>query len=101
MLYLSGSAGNAGNAETPGAWERNVPPGLHSFVQQERMAITMTIKKKRSVKKLILIILLCVIILLTAGWGLFCVSIYNENFNVRGDSYEPLMLRLEDFSGLE
>lgn len=61
----------------------------------------MAIKKKRSVKKLILIILLCVIILLTAGWGLFCVSIYNENFNVRGDSYEPLMLRLEDFSGLE
>ena len=61
----------------------------------------MVTKKKRSVKKLILIILLCVVILLTAGWGLFCVSIYNENFNVRGDSYEPLMLRLEDFSGLE
>ncbi len=56
--------------------------------------------KKRSKKKIILIILLCVILLSVGGWGMFCVNIYNENFNVRGDSYEPLMLRLEDFSGL-
>lgn len=52
-------------------------------------------------KKIILIILLCVLILAVGGWGLFCVKIYDENFNVRGDSYEPLMLRVEDFSGLE
>ena len=32
---------------------------------------------------------------------MFCVKIYDENFNVRGDSYEPLMLRLEDFDGLK
>ena len=57
-------------------------------------------KKKHSKLKRILIILLCVLLLLTGGWGIFCVSIYNENFNVRGDSYSPLMLRLEDFSGL-
>ena len=57
-------------------------------------------KKKRSKKKIVLIVLLCVIALLIAGWGLFCVKMYDENFNVRGDSYEPLMLRLEDFSGL-
>ena len=56
-------------------------------------------KKKHSKLKRILIILLCVLLLLIGGWGIFCVSIYNENFNVRGDSYPRLMLRLEDFSG--
>jgi pimeloyl-ACP methyl ester carboxylesterase len=34
------------------------------------------------------------------GWWAFCVKMYNDNFNVRGDSYEPLMLRVEDFDGL-
>lgn len=57
-------------------------------------------KKNKSRKKLILIILLCIIISAVIGWGVFCANIYNENFNVRGDSYKPLMLRLEDFSGL-
>ena len=57
-------------------------------------------KKKTSKKRIILIVLFCVIILAVCGWGMFCVKIYDENFNVRGDSYEPLMLRLEDFKGL-
>lgn len=57
-------------------------------------------KKKTAKKKIILIILSCVIILAVGGWGMFCIKIYDENFNVRGDSYEPMMLRLEDFSGL-
>ena len=48
----------------------------------------------------ILIILLCVILLAVGAWGVFCVKIYDENFNVRGDSFAPLMLRLEDFDGL-
>ena len=52
-------------------------------------------------KKKILIIILCIIILAIGAWGLFCVKIYDENFNVRGDSYKPLMLRVEDFDGLE
>ena len=58
-------------------------------------------KKKKSKKKIILIALLCILILGIGGWGMFCVKIYDENFNVRGDSYEPLMLRLEDFDGLK
>ena len=37
---------------------------------------------------------------MVAGWWWFCVKMYDENFNVRGDSYEPLMLRVEDFEGL-
>ena len=57
--------------------------------------------KKKSKKKILLIAVLSIIILLTIGWWAFCVNIYNENFNVRGDSYEPLMLRTEDFDGLK
>ena len=34
------------------------------------------------------------------GWGIFSVSIYDENFNVRLESYEPVMFRVEDFDGL-
>ena len=58
-------------------------------------------EKRRSKKKIILIIVLCAVILAIIGWGLFCVKMYDENFNVRGDSYEPLMLRTEDFDGLK
>lgn len=57
-------------------------------------------KKTGSKKKIVFLILLCLIILAVAGWWAFCVKMYNENFNVRGDSYPPLMLRLEDFEGL-
>ena len=58
-------------------------------------------KKTGSKKKLVIIILLCVIIFMIIGWGMFCVKIYNDNFNIRGDSYEPMMLRTEDFEGLQ
>ncbi|MCR5733469.1 MAG: alpha/beta fold hydrolase [Lachnospiraceae bacterium] len=57
-------------------------------------------KTTKSKKKTILIILLCLVILMVTGWWAFCVKMYNDNFNVRGDSYEPLMLRVEDFEGL-
>ncbi len=56
---------------------------------------------KKSKKKIILIILLVLIILIIAGWWAFCVKMYNENFNISADSYEPLMLRIEDFEGLK
>ena len=57
-------------------------------------------KARKSKKKIILVILLCMIVLIIIGWWAFCVKMYNDNFNVRGDSYEPLMLRAEDFDGL-
>ena len=57
-------------------------------------------KKAMSKKRIRLIIFLCLIILLVIGWWAFCVKMYNENINVRGDSYTPLMLRVEDFEGL-
>ena len=57
-------------------------------------------KVRKSKKKIILVILLCVIILMIIAWWAFCVKMYNDNFNVRGDSYEPLMLKVEDFDGL-
>ena len=57
-------------------------------------------KKKRSKKKIVIIIVLSIAFLMIAGWWAFCVKMYNENFDVRGDSYKPLMLRVEDFDGL-
>ena len=57
-------------------------------------------KTKKNIKRIV-VILLSIIILLVIGWGLFCVYMYNENFNVRCDDYEPLMLRVEDFNGLQ
>ena len=58
-------------------------------------------KKKRSKKKIVLLTLLIIILLIIAGWWAFCVKMYNENFDVSANSYEPLMLRVEDFEGLE
>ena len=58
-------------------------------------------KKKKSKKKIILIVILCLIVLLAGGWWAFSVNIYNENFNVRLTSYEPLMLAVDDFEGLQ
>ena len=49
--------------------------------------------KAGSKKRTVFIILVCLIILMIVGWWMFCVKIYNDNFNVRCDSYEPLMLR--------
>ena len=52
-------------------------------------------------KKKLIIIVICLILLLISGWWVFCVKTYDDNINIRGDSYEPLMLRTEDFEGLE
>ena len=58
-------------------------------------------KKTRSKWIVAVIVLLIVIVLLLIGWWAFCVMMYNENFNVRCDSYGPQMLRTEDFDALE
>ena len=58
-------------------------------------------KRIKSKKKVAIIVLLSAIVLLLIGWWAFCLMMYNENFNVRCDSYEPLMLRTEDFVSLE
>ena len=58
-------------------------------------------KKTRSKKKIVLIVLISIIVLMIGGWWKLCVNIYNENFNISADSYEPLMLRVEDFDGLK
>ncbi len=53
-------------------------------------------------KKKILIIVLCiVVVLLIVGDWVLSVMIYNENFNKRFESYEPLMLHIDDFDGLQ
>jgi pimeloyl-ACP methyl ester carboxylesterase len=58
-------------------------------------------KKKISKKKIVLIALLSIIVLMIAGWWAFCVKMYNDNFDISADSYEPLMLRVEDFDNLQ
>lgn len=59
-------------------------------------------KKTKSKKKKILIIVLCIvaILMITGDWVL-SVMIYNENFNQRFESYEPLLLYVDDFDGLQ
>lgn len=58
--------------------------------------------KTKSKKKKILIIVLCIVaVLMIAGDWLLSVMIYNENFNQRFESYEPLMLSVDDFDGLQ
>lgn len=58
--------------------------------------------KTKSKKKKVLIIVLCIVaVLMIAGDWLLSVMIYNENFNQRFESYEPLMLSVDDFDGLQ
>ena len=52
-------------------------------------------------KKIILVVLSCIIVVLIGGWWFFSVRIYNDNFNKRFESYEPLVFRVEDFEGLQ
>lgn len=56
--------------------------------------------KIKSKKKTFLIILLSAIVILLAGWWAFCVKMYEDNINIRTESYKPRMLRVEDFDGL-
>ena len=58
-------------------------------------------KKKKSGLKVFLIVLLCLAIIVIGGWWALCVKIYDGNMNVRGDSYAPYMLHVEDFEGLQ
>lgn len=59
-------------------------------------------KKNKVEKKKIIMIVLCIAaVLIAAGDWLLSVSVYNENFNRRFESYEPLMFRVDDFDGLQ
>lgn len=57
--------------------------------------------KKGSKKKIILIIVPVILVLLIAGWCVFTVLIYNDNFDKRFETYEPIMFKVEDFEGLK
>lgn len=62
---------------------------------------TMEKTKPKKKKKRLIIVLLIVVLLLIAGDWVLTVIIYNENFNKRFESYEPLMLFVDDFDGLQ
>ena len=58
--------------------------------------------KRKSKKKKSFIIVLCIMaVLIIAGDWVLSVMIYNENFNKRFESYEPLILHIDDFDGLQ
>ena len=60
-----------------------------------------SLKKIKHRRKKILAIVFCVLaVLIAAGDWILTVIIYNENFNQRFESYEPLMRYVEDFDGL-
>ena len=56
--------------------------------------------KSKKIKK-VFIVILSIIVLLTVAWGILCVILYNANINIRKNDDEPLMLRIEDFDGLQ
>ncbi len=58
-------------------------------------------KKTSNIKRIILIAIPGIIVMMIIAWWIFCVKMYNENFDVSLESYEPLMLHVEDFVGLE
>ncbi len=57
-------------------------------------------KPKSKKKKILFIVLAIVAVLIIAGDWILTVMVYNENFNQRFESYEPLMLYVDDFDGL-
>ena len=61
----------------------------------------MAAKRAGSKIRIAIIVLSVFMVLIVSGWWAFCVKMYDENFNIRAESYEPLMLHAEDFKGLE
>ncbi len=59
-------------------------------------------KKAKSKRKQVLIIVLCTVValFLFGDWAL-TVMVYNESFGQRFESYEPCMMYVDDFDGLQ
>ena len=58
-------------------------------------------KPKSRKKKILFILLSIVAVLIIVGDWALTVMVYNENFNQRFESCEPLMLYMDDFDGLQ
>lgn len=67
---------------------------------RESIEKDMSMKRKSRKKKILFLVLSVVAVLLIAGDWALSVMVYNENFNRRFESYEPLMLYVDDFDGL-
>ncbi len=61
----------------------------------------MKTKQKWTRKKKILLVVSIILLLAVMADCIMSVTVYNDNFNKRFESYEPLMLRVEDFEGLQ
>ncbi len=58
-------------------------------------------EKKVSKGRIVLLIIALALIIPLCGWYVLCSLLYDSNISISADSYEPLMLRVEDFEGLE
>ena len=58
-------------------------------------------KKKKSGKRIFAVVLFVILVLLIAADAILSVYVYDDNFNKRFESYEPLMLYAEDFENLQ
>ena len=56
--------------------------------------------KPKKIAKILTITLAIILVVFLIANGILSVVIYDQNFNIRGDSYEPLMFKVEDFEGL-
>ncbi len=61
----------------------------------------MAVNGKKKKKKIVLVVVISIILLLITCWMALCIKLYDDNINISADSYEPLMLRVSDFEGLE
>ncbi len=57
-------------------------------------------RNRRRIARNILVSFAILLVVLLIANGILTVVIYNQNFNIRGESYEPLMFKVEDFEGL-
>ena len=58
-----------------------------------------TSKKKKVLKIITIVLCILLVVFIAADW-IFSVWIYNQNFNLRFSTYEPLSFKVEDFEGL-
>lgn len=69
-------------------------------MNQKEMDMKNREPKSRKKKNLLLVLSIVMIIMIAGDWAL-SVTVYNENFNRRFESYEPLMFYVDDFDGLQ
>ena len=69
-------------------------------ISEEKVDNKKKLNKPGKIAKIISIIFAVLLLVMLVGNGILTIVIYNQNFNIRCESYEPLMFHVEDFQGL-